>query len=78
MSNKETTQNRATPLVSEELLRMIVCPISGCALELNGDELVSRKTSISYKIIDGIPILVAEENEKDSATPAGAKKYKKR
>jgi uncharacterized protein YbaR (Trm112 family) len=65
MSHKESIPNHETPLISDDLLKMIVCPVSGCALELEGNELISRKACVSYEIIDGIPILVAKEDEKN-------------
>ncbi|MDR3155871.1 MAG: hypothetical protein LBT90_02085 [Holosporaceae bacterium] len=77
MSGNDNIQNRETPLISDALLRIIVCPVSGCALELDGDKLVSYKVCTSYKIFDGIPILVARENGKNFRTDAKAKKCKK-
>ncbi|GHU11412.1 hypothetical protein FACS189449_02800 [Alphaproteobacteria bacterium] len=46
-----------TPLISDDLLRLIVCPQSGISLEIDGDLLVNAKDSIGYPIVDGIPVV---------------------
>ncbi|GHT97494.1 hypothetical protein FACS1894126_1650 [Alphaproteobacteria bacterium] len=46
-----------TPLISDDLLKLIVCPLSGIRLEISGDMLVNTKDSICYPIIDGIPVV---------------------
>lgn len=44
-----------TPIIDEKLLDLLVCPITGEKLQLEGNELVGR--TYRYKIKDGIPIL---------------------
>ncbi len=43
---------------------MLVCPQSKAPLKLVGEELVCEKSQLAYPILDGIPILLAEEARK--------------
>ncbi|MCR4624046.1 MAG: Trm112 family protein [Alphaproteobacteria bacterium] len=47
-----------TPLISERLLRLLRCPMTGVELELKGDSLVNEKFEISYPIVDGVPVML--------------------
>ncbi|MBO4405737.1 MAG: Trm112 family protein [Alphaproteobacteria bacterium] len=48
-----------TPFISERLLKLLRCPMTGVELELEGDSLVNEKFGVSYPIVDGIPIMLA-------------------
>lgn len=52
-----------TPIVSPDLVNSLICPVSGVKLELDQSEnkLVNEQFGISYRIIDGIPIMTPEE-----------------
>ncbi|MBQ3564773.1 MAG: Trm112 family protein [Alphaproteobacteria bacterium] len=52
-----------TPIVSLDLVNSLICPVSGVKLELDQSEnkLVNKQFGISYRIIDGIPIMTPEE-----------------
>jgi uncharacterized protein YbaR (Trm112 family) len=50
------TESR-TPLISDQLLKLILCPITGAPLEIVGDLLVNEERGVSYPIKDGIPLL---------------------
>ncbi len=47
-----------TPFISERLLRLLRCPMTGVELELKGDSLVNEKFGVSYPIVDGIPVML--------------------
>lgn len=47
-----------TPFISERLLRLLRCPMTGVELELKGNHLVNEKFEISYPIADGIPVML--------------------
>ena len=47
-----------TPFISERLLRLLRCPMTGVELELKGDSLVNEKFEISYPIVDGVPVML--------------------
>jgi len=49
--------------LSAELLRLITCPVSGGELEydVNRQVLISKKASLEYPVIDGIPLLLESE-----------------
>ena len=51
------------PKVSPELLSILRCPVTGCALVQEGEELVSTEADatgnkVRYGIEDGIPLLL--------------------
>jgi uncharacterized protein YbaR (Trm112 family) len=46
-----------TPLISDKLLKLILCPITGAPLEIVGDLLMNEQHGVSYPIKDGIPLL---------------------
>jgi uncharacterized protein YbaR (Trm112 family) len=49
---------KETPLISEDLLKLLVCPKSGGKLKLESDRLVCEKSSTSYAVQDGIPLMI--------------------
>ncbi|MGY3380717.1 uncharacterized protein YbaR (Trm112 family) [Arthrobacter sp. TE12231] len=52
------------PKLSPELLSVLRCPVTGSALEQEGDELVTVGGSgdkLRYRIEDGIPLLLPPE-----------------
>jgi len=51
---------KETPLISQDLLRLLVCPKSGENLELEpgSNKLVCRESGTSYDIVDGIPVML--------------------
>lgn len=53
------------PLLSEELLAILRCPLdpSRTRLVLEGEKLVCERCALRFKIQDGFPILVLEEAE---------------
>lgn len=53
---------KKTPLVDKKLLDLLVCPITGEKLELEGDKLVGK--SYSYEIRDGVPVVSPESGQK--------------
>ena len=53
---------KETPLIHEDLLKILVCPVTGGELVLKNGMLVSNIGNFSYKIEDGIPIMIPEED----------------
>ncbi|MDR2724320.1 MAG: hypothetical protein LBB25_03925 [Holosporaceae bacterium] len=51
---------KETPLISEDLLKILVCPKSGGSLKLESDRLVCKESSTYYAIQDGIPFVLDE------------------
>ena len=51
-------------VIDNDLLQMLVCPLSKAPVELVGEELICEKSQLAYPIIDGIPILLVEEARK--------------
>lgn len=54
------------PKLSAALSALLRCPVTGSTLEQIGDTLVSLGTDesghrVSYRVLDGIPILLREE-----------------
>ena len=49
--------------ISNELLNIIVCPISGEKLEYNSEKslLISKKAGLAYPVVNGIPLLLETE-----------------
>lgn len=50
-------------MVSEDLLKILVCPIGKAELRLEGDKLVCTSCGVKYHIEDDIPIMLIEEAE---------------
>lgn len=53
-----------TPFISERLLKLLRCPMTGVELELKGDSLVNEKFEISYPIVDGVPVMLPSPKRK--------------
>ncbi|MDR2157740.1 MAG: Trm112 family protein [Holosporaceae bacterium] len=53
---------KETPLISEDLLKLLICPKSGGTLKMESDKLTCEESSTSYAIKDGIPIMFYPEN----------------
>ncbi|MDR0678089.1 MAG: hypothetical protein LBF44_00965 [Holosporaceae bacterium] len=52
-----------TPLIGKDLLKLLVCPKSGGKLKLMFNKLVCEKSSTTYIIQDGIPIMMDDSLE---------------
>ncbi len=52
--------------LKQELLSMLVCPISKEKLiyDKNTNELIAKKSGLAYPVKDGIPIMLPEEARK--------------
>ena len=48
---------KETPLISEDLLKILVCPKSGGKLKLESDKLTCEESSTFYQIHEGIPFM---------------------
>jgi uncharacterized protein YbaR (Trm112 family) len=46
-----------TALIKDDLLNLVVCPLTGVKLEMIGDRLVNRVNLTYYPIVDGILLL---------------------
>lgn len=51
---------KETPIISCELLNLLICPIKGVTLEVNQEKnaLINEKYDVFYPIIDGIPLMI--------------------
>lgn len=49
------------PPISEELLKILACPVCKAEVKLKGQELVCVKCGRRYPIIDGIPNMLPDE-----------------
>lgn len=49
-----------TPIISADLLRLLLCPRTGGELRMVDDKLVCDKFSTEYNIIDGIPAMLVD------------------
>ena len=49
--------------IDPRLLEILVCPVTKGPLEWDAaaNELISRRAGLAYPVIDGIPIMLAEE-----------------
>lgn len=70
MSNEPSSSTEQTDRVlSQDLLDLLVCPMTRSALKLEGQELVATVGGLRYPIRDGIPVLLIEE----AVLPQGVK-----
>lgn len=53
-----------TPFISERLLKLLRCPMTGVELKLKGESLVNEKFEVSYPIVDGIPVMLPSPKRK--------------
>ena len=51
------------PIVPQELLDILVCPVDKAKVHLQGDRLVCEQCGRAYPVRDGIPIMLGEEAE---------------
>lgn len=53
-------------MIDEELLSILVCPVSGGTLSYDAEEnvLVCEKSRLKYPVVDGIPVMLADQAEK--------------
>lgn len=51
-----------TPLISNELLNLLICPVTGATLELEENKLANKKLGVSYEIVDGVPFMISEND----------------
>ena len=58
-SSDETSES--SPVIAEDLLKILVCPLTRSPLRLEGDELVAETGGLRYPIRDNIPVLLIEE-----------------
>ena len=49
------------PMISEQLLEILACPLGKADLILEGDFLVCTRCGAKYPVRDGIPVLLIEE-----------------
>ena len=49
--------------IDQDLLDILICPLTRSKLRLEGDELVSEVGGLRYPIRDGIPVLLIDEAE---------------
>jgi len=61
MANSNAIHRDKTCVIEEELLKILVCPLTRSPLEQAGDELVGAVGGLRYPIRDGIPILLVDE-----------------
>ncbi|HEX8450383.1 MAG TPA: Trm112 family protein [Allosphingosinicella sp.] len=49
--------------MTEELLALLVCPVTRTKLEWDGErrELLSRAAGLAYPVRDGVPVMLVEE-----------------
>ena len=50
-------------MIDKESLDIMVCPLSGDRLRLEGDKLVNVKWGLAYPIRNGIPVMLVDEAE---------------
>ena len=51
---------KETPLIDENLLKLLVCPLTGGELTSKSDHLISNIGNLVYQIKDGIPVMIPE------------------
>jgi uncharacterized protein YbaR (Trm112 family) len=59
----DADQRPASRSVDPQLLELLVCPLTKTTLSYDAQrqELISRAARLAFPIVDGVPILVAEE-----------------
>lgn len=55
-------------MISEELLKILACPICKGEVILREEKIICAKCAKKYPIKDGIPIMLIEEAEADEKT----------
>ena len=49
--------------IDNELLKLVVCPLTHDPVELAQDKLVNVKWGVKYPIRDGVPVMLLDEAE---------------
>jgi len=62
-SPQTSDQAPDAPVISQELLEILACPIDKSPVKLVGDRLVCQEQGHKYRIEDGIPIMLVDEVE---------------
>ena len=52
-------------MIDEKLLRILACPACQGDVELSQEKIVCKKCSRKYPIRNGIPVMLADEAERD-------------
>ncbi len=50
-------------MIDKELLDIIICPLTGDKLRLEGNKLINEKWGLKYLIRKGIPIMLIDQAE---------------
>ena len=50
-------------MISEELLKILVCPACKDKIKVEGEKIVCTKCNRTYPVRNGIPIMLIEESE---------------
>jgi len=56
-------EESGSPVIAQELLEILACPIDKSPVKLVGDRLVCEAQGHKYRIEDGIPIMLVDEVE---------------
>jgi len=56
------SETSAQPVISPELLAILVCPVDKEELRLEGDRLICTACNRSYPIEDGIPNMLVDDD----------------
>jgi len=51
------------PLIDQELLEILACPLDKAPVSLQGDRIVCSKCGRRYPIREGIPVMLIDEAE---------------
>jgi uncharacterized protein YbaR (Trm112 family) len=51
------------PLIDQELLEILACPLDKAPVRLQGDRIVCTKCGRRYPIREGIPVMLIDEAE---------------
>ena len=66
MMVKQTMSNIENDRKIEDLLEILICPVSGGKLQYDkkNQELISSKAKLAFPILDGIPVLLIDNARK--------------
>ena len=62
MESKESTQQRRGREKIDEFIDILACPACGGAISREGDELCCNDCSRRYPIVNGIPVMMVEQD----------------
>lgn len=57
------SETTAKPVISPDLLAILVCPVDKQKLRLEGSRLICTACGRSYPVEDGIPNMLVDEDE---------------